>query len=64
MKVTLILSLLLGMALAAPAPAPAVRREVVDFETLHKMFIRNPQFCVTEDGITCCYDDGISSCSK
>jgi hypothetical protein len=64
MKVTLILSLLFGVALAAPTPASAVHREVVDFETLHKMFIRNPQVCVTEDGITCCYDDGVSSCSK
>jgi hypothetical protein len=64
MKVTLILSVLIGVALAAPASAPEVRRGIVDFETLHKMFVRNPQVCVTEDGITCCYDDGISSCSE
>jgi hypothetical protein len=64
LKVTFILSLLASIALAAPPPAAEVRCEVVDFETLHKMFVRNPQVCVPEDGITCCYDDGVSSCSK
>lgn len=64
MKVTLILSVLLGVALTTPVPAPAVRREIVDLEALYKMFVRNPQVCVTENDITCCYDDGVSVCAK